>query len=102
MSRLDNYIFLSICERSLELFKNSYFSTYIGFCQTLKSAMEIGELGRGDLYIIYEIDDYLGQIYCLSPEESTKYIADFFLLEKYLKLEYTVRLTFEFFKNSFN
>lgn len=102
MNKLDNYIFLSICEKSLELFKDSHFSTYIGFCKTLKASIEIEELSKGDLYIIYEIDDYLVKIYGLTPEESNKYIIDFFLKEKYINFEYTVRLSFEFFKNSFN
>lgn len=102
MNRLDNYIFLSICEKSLELFKDSYYSTYLGFCRTLKANMEIEDLSRGDLRIIYEIDDYLSEIYALAPKESMRYIMDFFLMEKYVELEYAVRLSFEFFKNSFN
>ncbi len=102
MDKLENYIFLSICEKTLELFKDSYFKTYSSFCSTLKSSMEIEDLNRGDLYIIYEIDDYLTKIYDLSVEENNKYIADFFLLEKYLLFENTVRLTLEHFKNSFS
>lgn len=64
--------------------------------------MEIENLNKGDLYIIYEIADYLTKIYDLSMEESNKYIVDFFLLEKYLFFEHTVRLTLEHFKNSFS
>ena len=102
INKLENYIFLSICEKSLDLFKDSYFNTYIGFCGTLKAAMETEDLGRGDLYVIYEIDDYLRKIYDLSVEESNQYIADFFLLEKYLVFEKPVRLISEYFNNSFN
>lgn len=102
MNKLENYIFLSICEKSLDLFKDSYFSTYLGFCNTLRSSMETADLSRGDLYVIYEIDDYLRKIYDLSVEESNQYIADFFLLEKYLVFEKPVRLISEYFKNSFN
>lgn len=102
MNKLENYIFLSICEKSLDLFKGSYFSTYANFCGTLKVSMETEDLSRGDLYVVYEIDDYLRTIYGLSVEESNKYIADFFLTEKYLLFEKPVRLTLEYFKNSFH
>lgn len=64
--------------------------------------METADLSRGDLYVIYEIDDYLRKIYDLSVEESNQYIADFFLLEKYLVFEKPVRLISEYFNNSFN
>ncbi len=102
MDKLENYIFLSICEKTLDLFKNSYFKTYSSFCSTLKSSIEREDLSKGDFYIIYEIDDYLTKIYDLSVEESNKYIIDFFILEKYLFFENTVKLTLNHFKNSFS
>lgn len=64
--------------------------------------MQTDDLSRGDLYVIYEIGDYLNKIYGLSVDESNQYIADFFLLEKYLVFEKPVRLISEYFKNSFN
>lgn len=102
MSKLDNYIFLSICEKSLEIFNNSHFLTYNGFCRTLKASIEIENLNHVDFYIIDTINEYLQTIYSLTPEDSYNYIIDFFLKEKYINLEYATKLLFEFFKNSFN
>lgn len=102
MNSLKNYIFLSICEKSLELFKDSLSQTYFGFCNTIKSSMELGQLGKYQLFIIYEITDYLRLIYNLTDEECNEYIADFFLVQKFLLFEKPVKLTLEHFKNSFN
>ena len=102
MNKLDNYIFYSICERSFELFKDTKFVTFTIFCDSLKASIELGDLSKKELFIMYEIGNYLEKLYDLDFTEKNSYVADFFLKQKVYQFERSVRMMQEYFRNSFN
>lgn len=100
MNKLKNFIFFSICEIALVVYKNTNCSTFNGFCLTFKTTLLTENLNSRDLSIFYRMSDYIELIYGISNEESQQYIVDFFILEKYLVFSDSVRLINEHFKNS--
>ena len=102
VSKLDNYIFYSICEKLYESFKTTKFITFTNFCESLRVSIEFNQLGKKELIFMYEIDNYLRLIYNLSENETNTYISDFFILKKFTIFETSIRLMDKFFKNSFN
>lgn len=103
MNILDNYIFYSICEKAYELFiANTYYQTFGNFCNSFNTSIKLNNLNKKELAQIYILSDYLEKIYGLSSEECNLYIADFFLLEKWVRFEMSVRMMNTYFKNSLN
>lgn len=105
MNILDNYIFYSICEKAYELFNNNnnnYYQTFGSFCQSFNTAIKLNNLNKKELSQIYTLSDYLEKIYGLTSEDSSLYITDFFLLEKWVRFEMSVRMMNTHFKNSLN
>lgn len=103
MKQLENYIYYSICEKSFELFlSNPFFSTdYTAYCISLKTAMQLENLSSREINIIYALRSNINLLYNIG-DLADEYIIDFFLLEKYLIFEESVRLILQTFPNSFN
>jgi len=103
MNILDNYIYYSVCEKAYELFnENTYYQTFGNFCKSFNTSIMLNNLNKKELEQIYTLCDYLEKIYGLTFEECNLYITDFFLLEKWITFEMSVRMMNAHFKNSFN
>lgn len=99
MNKLDNYIFLTICEVSLKQFKKSRYTTFVNYCVGMGHAIKSANLGRTEHVALIEIGITLEKIYGLSDEEAGVYIADYFLFstDKILQFEKAVRSVLEFY-----
>ena len=99
MNKLDNYIFLTICEVSLKQFKKSRYMTFVNYCGGMGHAIRSANLGRTERADLTEIGITLEKVYGLSDDEAGIYIADYFLFEgeKILQFEKAVRSVLEFY-----
>ena len=104
MVKFDNYVFMTICESSLDLFKKSYFSTYVNYCNTLNLSLKTGILGKKETAAIIQIGNDLILIYGFDDETCGKYIAEYFDMgiDKIINFYKVVLLTKEHFALSFN
>lgn len=102
MSKFNNYVYLTICEVSYELFKKTFFSTYINYCKKFNLSLEDGKLGTREKSDLIEMFDVLHLIYGFKDDESLKYIQTFFKCDKILDFEkYNVEMR-ELFPQAFN
>ena len=78
MSKLKNFVYLSICEVSLELFKTSLYTTYLSYCKGMNLNISNNNLtnkNKRDLAMIYK---YLEFIYGFDDNEIGGFIASYF------------------------
>jgi len=94
--KYDNFVFMTICGTTFELFKKTHFLTYRNYCQTLKMSLRDGKLSSKEMGDINHISDVLNNIYTMDSVTTGMYINDFFEKEKYLKFEKPVRYMLEF------
>ena len=78
MSKLNNYIYYSICEKSYELFKESNFMSYRMFCFSFKNSILLNDFGSKEFRIIDELYTYLRLIYDLDYNIAYEYIGEYF------------------------
>ena len=99
MVKFDNYVYMTICESSIVLFRKSHFSTYINYCKTLNLSLKDGVLDVKETADIIQIGNDLVLIYGFDDETCGKYIADFFDLDVEIKLGFykSAILTKKFF-----
>lgn len=99
--KFDNYVYMSICEITLELFKKTNYITYKAYCNSIKDGLNknIEFSSYGDIVAICKRID---EIYSLDWELSGLYISNYFCDEKYLGFEKPVKLIQECFPVSFN
>ena len=104
MVKLDNYVFLTICEKSYELFKKSNFMTYAAYCNNIGISFKIGRdhFSRNELSDITDMVLFVNKIYNFSSNESLKYVENFFVLKKHLVFEYISRITLQQYNNCYN
>lgn len=97
MKKFDNYIFMAICELTMEFYKNTNYQTYSGYCIGFKMALRDGKLSSKQKDHVIQIGDYLEKVYGLNPKEFGYYVSEYFETDKHLIFEQPVRLTKEFF-----
>ncbi len=102
MNSLDNYIYYSICEKSIEFAEKSHYMTYRTYCISIRNSMKQQDLSRSEDEMIYGVSDEIRLIYGIGPLESIEYIFNYFLEEKYVDYEEPVKLIRNCFNNSFN
>jgi len=104
MVKFDNYVYMTICESSIVLFKRSHFSTYINYCRTLNLSLKSGILDKKETADIIQIGNDLVLIYGFDDETCGKYIADFFDMDNDIKISFykSALITKEYFALSFN
>jgi hypothetical protein len=82
MEKFDNYVFMTICETTSELFNKSRFSTYSNYCKTLGLSLKSGVLDRKETADIIKISNDLVLIYGFDDTTCGEYIVKFFELDK--------------------
>jgi hypothetical protein len=102
MTKFDNYVYLTICEVSLELFHKTRFSTYVNYCRTLNLSLKSGVLDRSETSDIIKISETLTLIYGFDDVTAAKYISEYFDSDRCLEFQKCVLITKEYFKNAFN
>jgi hypothetical protein len=102
MSKFENYIFLTICEKSYELFKTTKYMTYVAYCNIFKVCFKLGKLSYVESSHISEIINFIKKIYDLEIDDALKYTKDFFMLDKHLIFEESSRLTMKYYNNCYN
>jgi hypothetical protein len=81
MSKIDNYIILSIAEKAYEIFNKTNFSTYSSFCKKLGLAISTDTMTQKEKFFVFQILDEIDIIYGLKDVETFKYIKAFFMLD---------------------
>lgn len=84
MDKLKNYIYLSICEIAHKRFEASNFTTFNGYCNSMKSSLSLRDFSKKELDDIIIISDYIKLIYGLRDLEIGEQIDGFFNYENYL------------------
>jgi hypothetical protein len=102
MNNYDKFVYLTICEISLPMVKKTQYVSYSSYCRGMNLSLKDGDLSfreKGDINKIWVV---LDKIYCMSREDTGKYISDYFANMVYLSCEISVKLTKEYFPNVFN
>lgn len=100
--KLDNYIYLTICEESIKLFKKSNFSTYTNYCRTFHLSMTSGNLSSRENGDLLKLLDVLDLIYGLDDNTGFRYINEFFGSDRIMDFELYVKQMLEYFPMAFN
>ena len=101
MNKLTNYIYLSISEKSFEIYEKTRFMSYFTYCENMKNNIKLNCFTKKESAQLFSIFIYLNTIYGLDKQTSFDYILEYFLDEKYRHFEEPVRLMREYFRNSF-
>lgn len=91
MSKYKNYIFLTICETSIECFEKTRFSTYFNYVNNMAICLETNTLNQSQKCDIATIIDDLEKIYGLNNEMLKQFIIEYFNSDKVLAFEKYVR-----------
>ena len=104
MEKFDNYVFMTICETSIVLFKKSRFSTYGNYCKTLNLSLKSGELDRKETADIIQIGNDLVLIYGFDDKTCGEYIVRYFELKTEIIINFykATLLTLQCFPTCFN
>lgn len=78
MSKIDNYILLSIAEKAYQVFKKTNYMTYSGFCRKLSLSISNKNTTPKEKYMLCEIMDELNLLYGLNDTQAWKYVNVFF------------------------
>ena len=81
MSKIDNYIILSIAEKAYKLFKKTKYSTYSSFCKKIGLSIQSSTLTQKEKMLMYELVDEIELIFGLRETEIWPYVVYFFTLE---------------------
>lgn len=95
--KYDNFVYMTICEISFDLFKKSKCMTYQNYCNLLKLSILDGKLSGGETSDIFEIMKVLDKLFSMNDKDTGMYIRNFFTEQKYLKFEYPVRCMLEYY-----
>jgi hypothetical protein len=92
MNKLKYFIFMSICEVSLELFKDSMYSTYINYCKGMSMSIDNGNLSKKEKHDIIKITNYLDLLYGFGEDEIAAYIVSYFESDRVAEFQKIVSL----------
>lgn len=81
MSNYDNYIYLTICETSIQSYKQTNYSSYTEYCKGMNQYLKDGDISKRDRRAIENIVVMLDRIFSLNPELTGQYIGDYFGLD---------------------
>jgi hypothetical protein len=83
MSKLKNFVYLNICEVSLELFNTSFYSTYLAYCNGMCLSINNNNLTKKNRYDLMIISKYLESIYCFNEIEIGEFIVSYFESDRF-------------------
>ena len=92
MSKLKNFIYLNICEVSLELFNASFYSTYLAYCNGMRLSINNNNLTKKNRYDLMIISKYLETIYGFNEIEIGEFIVSYFESDRFNEFQRLVLL----------
>lgn len=78
MSKINNYILLTIAEKSFELFQKTKYLTYTSFCKKIGLSLQHDMLDNSEKLLLSNIICDIKLIYGLNDIESIKFVESFF------------------------
>ena len=87
MSKLDNHVYLIICEITYEQFKKSKFQNYINNCNLIKTALNTKDIGNNQMRQIGNVVKILTNILGFDINTASEYVALFYLKDKFIIFE---------------
>ena len=97
----DNYVYMAICEATLEMYKITKFPTHFGYCRTIKLCLMDERISVQDNYKkIKNVILALENLFSMDPKIMGEYIMDYFIQEKFLIFEKPVLAMKAFYPNS--
>ena len=103
--KFDNYVYMSICEITLDLYVDFEYYSYNFFCSWIKEIIlkiNFTKLTSKEWKVISTLTKKISDVYSLDEKTVGEYVTKFFFERKYLELEKSVYFTKKAFKNSFN
>jgi hypothetical protein len=97
MQKYENHIYLIICEITMNLYKETGFSTHSYYCLHMKACIKDGVFTQKQAKHICKISDVLEMVFYIDAKKAGIYISDFFNLEKYKNFEKVVLYQKKFF-----
>ena len=88
--KVDNLIYYSICESSLDLVPAQY-GSYREYCNFIKNTIDVSTLEPKELYMMSKVTKHIETVHGLTEEEAAPYVIDFFYLGKFIELEEKVK-----------
>jgi len=92
MGKLKNFVYLSICEISLELLRDSFYTTYLSYCNGMNSSIFNGNLTKKNRFDLILISKYLESIYGFDDIEIGEYIVGYFESDRFNEFQRLVLL----------
>jgi hypothetical protein len=92
MSKLKNFIYLNICEVSLELFNTRFYSTYLAYCNGMRLSINNNNLTKKNRYDLMIISKYLETIYSFNEIEIGEFIVSYFESDRFNEFQRLVLL----------
>ena len=100
MTKFHNHVYMTICEVTLTLYKDTGFSSHFGYCINMYMCMKDGNLSKKQMEHICKIADVLDLVFSMNNKTTGEYISDYFSLEKYKIFQPIVLQTNEYFPNA--
>jgi hypothetical protein len=102
MKKLDNYIYLTICEVAMNEMKKTNYVSFVSFCKGIAYSLKAANLSSKETGIIINITNMLDKIYSMDEVATANYVVDFFLMdnERILVFQKCVMETQEFYPMS--
>ena len=99
---LDNYIFFEICDKSIAIFNESYYSQYRSFCYSVRNNILLDDFSSGERARYYEMIGYVMLIFGFDVEESMMMVKRYFLEEWFVHYEFPVKMIRDTFRMCLN
>jgi hypothetical protein len=96
MNKYDKYVYLTICEISLDCFKKSKFISYTNYCRNFGINLRLGDLSKEQMKDLIRIGNYVDEILSMDDSSIAGYLVDFFgsdvisEFEKYARLSESI------------
>ena len=97
MDKLDNHIYMVICESTYEIFEETRFGTYRNFCKIIKAEIQAKNISRETKERLFRTSSIIEKFFAMDANSSMRYILDFFLKDKCSIFELPVRYTKELY-----
>lgn len=81
VSKINNYILLTIAEKAFELFQKTKYSTYTSFCKKIGLSLQHDMLDNSEKLLLTNIICDIKTIYGINDGEAVKFVKAFFLFD---------------------
>ena len=97
MRKYENHIYLIICEITMDLYKETNFSTHSNYCSNMCACIKDGILSDKQIRHICKIADVLEMVFNIDSRKAGVYMSEFFELKKYIIFETIVKQQKEYY-----